>query len=67
MAIRVAWDRNPVSVHGEKAELQNLIEHLRSNHNFTKHSLIMPDRENNEEAVLFLYAPCDPRWITEVM
>ena len=29
MAIRVAWDRTPVSVHGTKDELESLIHHLR--------------------------------------
>ena len=67
MAIRVAWDRTPVSVHGTKEELESLIRHLRENRGFRKHSIIMPDRENDEEAVVFLYAPCDPRWISEVM
>ena len=67
MAIRVAWDRTPVSVHGRKDELESLIRHLRENQGFRKHSIIMPDRENDEEAVVFLYAPCDPRWISEVM
>ena len=67
MAIRVAWDRTPVSVHGDKEHLQRLVQHLREKHNFRKHSIIMPDRENEEEAVLFLYGPCDPRWISEVM
>ncbi|MDP6869751.1 MAG: hypothetical protein QGI21_03140 [Candidatus Poseidoniaceae archaeon] len=67
MAIRVAWERTPVSVHGSKLELEKLIQHLRTKYNMRKHSLIMPDRENEEEAVFFLYAPCDPRWITEVM
>ena len=67
MAIRVAWDRTPVSVHGDKIELQNLIQHLRNNHNFKKHSIIMPDRENEEEAVFFLYGPCDTRWLTEAI
>ena len=54
MAIRVAWDRTPVSVHGSKSELQVLIQHLRENHSFRKHSIVMPDRENDEEAVFFL-------------
>ena len=54
MAIRVAWDRTPVSVHGTKGELESLIHHLRENHGFRKHSIIMPDRENDEEAVVFL-------------
>lgn len=67
MAIRVAWDRTPVSVHGSKSELQVLIQHLRDNHSFRKHSIVMPDRENDEEAVFFLYAPCDPRWISEAI
>ena len=67
MAIRVAWDRTPVSVHGTKDELKSLVIHLRENHGFRKHSIIMPDREKDEEAVFFLYAPCDPRWISVVM
>ena len=67
MAIRVAWDRTPVSIHGSKKELESLILYLREKHGFRKHSIIMPDRENDEEAVVFLYAPCDPRWISEVM
>ena len=54
-------------MHGTKDELESLIHHLRDNHGFRKHSIIMPDRENDEEAVVFLYAPCDPRWISEVM
>tara|TARA_B100000405_G_C16598053_1_gene379346 strand:- start:583 stop:786 length:204 start_codon:yes stop_codon:yes gene_type:complete len=67
MAIRVAWDRTPVSIHGSKDELAMLVSHLRIKHGFRKHSIIMPDRENDEEAVVFLYAACDPRWIAEVM
>ena len=67
MAIRVAWDRTPVSIHGTKDELLMLIQHLRDNHSYRKHSIVMPDRENDEEAVFFLYSPCDPRWIAEVM
>ena len=50
MAIRVAWDRTPVSVHGTRDELTALVHHLRNNHSFRKHSIIMPDRENDEEA-----------------
>ena len=53
MAIRVAWDRTPVSVHGSKDDLTMLISHLRNKHGFRKHSIIMPDRENDEEAVVF--------------
>ena len=67
MAIRVAWDRNPVSVHGTKSDLELVLNHLREKHGLRKHSLIMPDRENDEEAVFFLYSACDPRWITEVL
>ncbi len=67
MAIRVAWDRNPVSVHGTKSDLELVLNHLREKYGFRKHSLIMPDRENDEEAVFFLYSACDPRWITEVL
>ena len=65
MPLMVAWDRTPVSVHASKDELTRLIQHLRNNHNFRKHSKIMPDRENEEEAVVFLYAPSDPRWFME--
>ena len=54
MAIRVAWDRTPVSIHGSKDELTMLVSHLRNKHGFRKHSIIMPDRENDEEAVVFL-------------
>ena len=67
MAIRVAWDRTPVSIHGSKDELTMLVSHLRNKHGFRKHSIIMPDSEYDEEAVVFLHAACDPRWIAEVM
>jgi len=62
----VAWERNPVSVHGSKEELQKILEHLRTMHQLQKHSLIMPDRESDEEAVFFLYQPCDPKWFMEM-
>ena len=65
MAIRVAWDRTP-SVHGTKAELESLIHHLRETW-FPKAFNLLCDRENDEQAVVFLYAPCDPRWISEVI
>ena len=65
LAIRVAWDRTPVSVHGSKDELELLIHRLRNTHGLRKHSIIMPDRENTEDALFFLYVPCDPRWIME--
>ena len=55
MAIRVAWDRTPVSVHGTKDELESLIYHLRENHGFRKHSIIMPDRD------CLLYTSPSPR------
>ena len=50
-----------------KGDLEKIISHLRNKHNFRKHSLIMPDRENDEEAVFFLYSACDPRWIMEAL
>ena len=59
MAIRIAWDRTPVSVHGNKDELQLLLNHRRDNHDFRKHSIIMPDRANDDAAVFLLYGPCD--------
>ena len=65
--MRVDWERTPVSIHGSRDELTTLLNHLRDNHSIRKHSLIMPDRESEEEAVLFLYQPCDPQWILEAM
>ena len=65
MAVRVDWERTPVSIHGSKQELTTLLDYLRSKYSVRKHSLIMPDRESDDEAVLFLYQPCDPQWIME--
>jgi len=65
MAIRIAWERTPVSVHGSKNELELLIQKLRNDHGVRKHSLVMQDRESEEEAVFFLYQPCDPEWFLE--
>ena len=62
----VAWERSPVSVHGSKEELQKILEHLRDKHQLHKHSLIMPDRESDEEAVFFIYQSCDPKWFMEM-
>lgn len=64
--MHVAWDRTPVSVHGAKDELQTILEHLRNNHQVHKHSLIMPDRQSDGEAVFFIYQPCDPKWFMEM-
>ena len=64
--MHVAWDRTPVSVHGAKDELQTILEHLRNNYQVHKHSLIMPDRESDGEAVFFIYQPCDPKWFMEM-
>ena len=64
--MHVAWDRTPVSVHGAKGELQTILEHLRNNHQVHKHSLIMPDRQSDGEAVFFIYQPCDPKWFMEM-
>ena len=64
--MHVAWDRTPVSVHGPKDELQTILEHLRNNHQVHKHSLIMPDRESDGDAVFFIYQPCDPKWFMEM-
>jgi len=65
MAIRIAWDRTPVSVHGSKSELELVIQKLRSEHGVRKHSLVMQDRESDDEAVFFIYQPCDPEWFAE--
>ena len=65
MAIRVAWDRNPVSIHGPKSELELLVQKLRNDYGVRKHSMIMQDRESDDEAVFFVYQPCDPKWFLE--
>ena len=64
--MRIAWERTPVSVHGNREELELILKHLRSKHDIRKHSLIMPDRESDDEAVFFLYQPCDPQWFMEL-
>ena len=64
MAIRVAWDRTPVSVHGTKDELESLIRHLRENHGFRKHSIIMLTEKMRKKR-LFSSMLRDPRWISE--
>ena len=64
MALRVNWDRTPVSVHHEsKAALEALILHLRNKHAVRKRSIVMQDRENESGFLFFLYQACDPRWI----
>ena len=65
MSIRVDWDRQPVSVHAERAEvLERLILHLRNQHNVKKRSIVMDDRENGGY-LFFIYQVCDPRWILD--
>lgn len=67
VAFWVDWDRQPVSVHGDdREELEGLIQHLKSQHNLRKRSLVMDDRENGG-FLFFLYQSCDPRWITEYL
>ena len=67
LPIWVDWDRQPVSVHGnEQGPLEQLILHLRQQHNLRKRSLVMQDRENGG-FVFFLYQSCDPRWIAEFL
>lgn len=65
MAVRVNWDRTPVSVHhDEKAVLEALILHLRNKYGVRKRSLVMEDREESG-FLFFLYQPCNPVWIME--
>mgnify|MGYP004200886105 FL=1 len=63
--MRIAWDRTPISVHGPKSQLQELLNRLRNKYQVRKHSIIMPDRDSEDEAVFFLYQPCDPVWFLE--
>jgi hypothetical protein len=64
VALRVNWDRTPVSVHHEsKATLEGLILHLRNKHGVRKRSIVMEDREEESGFLFFLYQACDPRWI----
>lgn len=63
MAVRVKWDRMPVSVHGDdREELESLINYLKHQHNLRKRSLVMDDREDGGY-LFFIYQVCDPRWI----
>ncbi|MEK9730212.1 MAG: hypothetical protein VW230_00480 [Candidatus Poseidoniales archaeon] len=64
MAVRVDWDRQPVSIHANDSdELEQLIQFLRSKYNCRKHSVIMRDREHGEGYLFFVYQNIDPRWI----
>ena len=64
MALRVNWDRTPVSVHHQsKSVLEALILHLRTKHGLRKRSIVMEDREEGSGHLFFLYQACDPRWI----
>jgi len=66
VALRVNWDRTPVSVHHEsKALLELLILHLKNKHGLRKRSIVMEDREEGPGYLFFLYQACDPRWIAE--
>ncbi|MEJ6563668.1 MAG: hypothetical protein QNL85_08210 [Euryarchaeota archaeon] len=66
MALRVKWDRTPVSIHHDnKLVLEGLILHLRNKHGLRRRSIVMEDREEGPGFLFFLYQPCDPRWITE--
>lgn len=65
MAVRVNWDRTPVSVHHDDESLLNaLILHLRNKHGVRKRSLVMKDRDEGG-FLFFIYQACDPRWILE--
>jgi len=64
MALRVKWDRTPVSIHHDrKAVLEGLILHLRNKHGVRRRSIVMDDREEGLGYLFFLYQACDPRWI----
>ena len=64
MALRVKWDRTPVSIHhARKAVLEGLILHLRNKHGVRRRSIVMDDREEGPGYLFFLYQACDPRWI----
>lgn len=63
MALRVHWQRTPVSVHHPSKDiLESLILYLRNIHGVRKRSIVMPDREQGG-FLFFIYQPCDPRWI----
>ncbi len=65
MPVRIDWDRQPVSIHSDdKAELESLIDYLKTKHSIRKRSIIMKDRESGG-FLFFIYQPCDPRWIAE--
>ena len=65
MPVRIDWNRQPVSIHGEnRDELEALIQFLKAKHSIRKRSIIMQDRENGG-FLFFIYQPCDPRWIVE--
>ena len=65
MPVRIDWDRQPVSIHSEdRAELESLIDYLKTKHSIRKRSIIMKDRESSG-FLFFIYQPCDPRWIAE--
>ena len=65
MAVRVDWDRQPVSIHSEdKFELEQLIVFLKNKHSIRKRSIVMADKESGG-FLFFVYQPCDPRWIVE--
>jgi len=64
VALRVNWDRTPVSVqHTRKDVLEALILFLRNSHGVRRRSIVMEDREEGPGFLFFLYQPCDPRWI----
>ena len=47
MPVRIDWDRQPVSIHSEdRAELESLIDYLKTKHSIRKRSIIMKDRES---------------------
>ena len=59
VSIRVDWDRQPVSVHAEDADvLESLIQYLKQQHNLRKRSIVMPDRETG--GFLFLVPSMRP-------
>jgi hypothetical protein len=64
VALRVNWDRTPVSVHHTRKDvLEALILHLRNSHGVRRRSIVMEDREEGPGFLFFLYQACDPRWI----
>ena len=66
-AVRVDWDRQPISIHSEDAEeLESLILHLRNIHGVKKRSIVMTDHENGG-FLFFVYQICHPKWIMEFL